>query len=96
MIADNRGEPLAFELRYFELAPGGFTSLERHRHCHIVVCVRGRGRARVGVRHHRIAPFDAVYIGPNQAHRLETEGRKPFGFFCIVDKRRDKPHPLEE
>lgn len=94
VIAGRDGEPLAFELRYFELEPGGFTSLERHRHCHVVIGLRGRGRVRVGARNHRIAPFDALYIGPNQPHRLAAEGRTPFGFFCIVDKRRDKPRPV--
>jgi ribulose-bisphosphate carboxylase large chain len=96
VIAGRHGERLAFELRYFELEPGGFTSLERHRHCHVVIGVRGRGRVRVGEGEHRIAPFDAVYIGPNQPHRLAAQGREPFGFFCIVDKRRDKPRPVED
>src|SRR5262249_19636068 len=31
------------ELRYFEMAPGGFSSLERHRHMHAVLILRGRG-----------------------------------------------------
>jgi len=93
VIAGNRGEPIAFELRYFELEPGGFTSLERHRHCHLVIGIRGRGRARIGARQHRVAPFDAIYIAPNQAHQLRAEGRTPFGFFCIVDRRRDRPRP---
>ncbi|HTW88699.1 MAG TPA: cupin domain-containing protein [Candidatus Binataceae bacterium] len=94
VLAGRNGEPLAFELRYFELEPGGFTSLERHRHCHVVIGVRGRGRVRVDTKEHRIAPFDTIYIGPNQPHRLKTQGREPFGFFCIVDKRRDKPRPI--
>lgn len=96
VLAGRRGERLAFELRYFELEPGGFTSLERHRHCHVVIGVRGRGRVRVDAEEHRIAPFDTIYIGPNQPHRLAAQGREPFGFFCIVDKRRDKPRPVKD
>src|SRR6266498_2243834 len=36
---------LAGELRYFEVEPGGFTSLERHEHMHGVLIPRDRGRA---------------------------------------------------
>jgi len=42
------GEPTAFQLRYFEIQPGGFSSLERHDHAHAVLVLRGRGRVRVG------------------------------------------------
>ena len=31
------------ELRYFEVAPGGFSTLERHQHMHAVMILRGRG-----------------------------------------------------
>src|SRR3954468_515192 len=34
-----------FELRYFEIAPGGYSSLEKHEHAHVVIALRGRGRA---------------------------------------------------
>ena len=29
------------ELRYFEVAPGGFSTLERHEHMHAVLILRG-------------------------------------------------------
>ncbi len=94
VIAGDRGEPIAFELRYFELDPGGFTSLERHRHCHVVIGLRGRGGVMLDAREHRVAPFDAIYIAPHRAHRLRAIGREPFGFFCIVDRERDRPQPV--
>jgi len=94
VIAGDRGEPIAFELRYFELAPGGFTSLERHRHCHVVIGLRGRGEVTIGARQHRVAPFDAIYIAPNRVHRLRAIGRESFGFFCIVNRERDKPRRI--
>ena len=31
------------ELRYFEVEPGGFSTLERHAHMHAVMVLRGRG-----------------------------------------------------
>ena len=36
------------ELRYFEMAPGGFSTLERHEHMHAVLVLRGRGHCLVG------------------------------------------------
>ena len=39
---------LAGELRYFEVAPGGFSTLERHEHMHAVLILRGRGHCLVG------------------------------------------------
>ncbi|TMK03528.1 MAG: cupin domain-containing protein [Alphaproteobacteria bacterium] len=36
------------ELRYFEVAPGGYSTLERHQHMHAVMILRGRGHCLVG------------------------------------------------
>src|SRR5689334_15334447 len=34
---------LGCELRYFEIAPGGHSTLERHAHVHAVVILQGHG-----------------------------------------------------
>jgi hypothetical protein len=36
------GDGLACELRYFEIEPDGYSSLERHRHAHAIMVIRGR------------------------------------------------------
>ena len=36
------------ELRYFEMAADGFSTLERHEHMHAVLILRGRGHCLVG------------------------------------------------
>jgi ribulose-bisphosphate carboxylase large chain len=94
VIVGARGERVKFHLRYFELEPGGFTSLERHRHPHVVIGVRGRGRVRVENGSFLLKPNDTAYIGPNRAHQLRAVGKTPFGFFCIVDAKRDRPRPV--
>ncbi len=86
----------AFELRYFEIAPGGYSSLERHRHVHVVVAVRGRGRALVGRAVVELAPLDVVQTPPFAPHRWVNDGEEPFGFLCTVDARRDRPQPLSD
>jgi quercetin dioxygenase-like cupin family protein len=88
--------PAQFELRYFELEPGGYSSLEKHHHLHFVVALRGAGRALVGERVVDLAPFDAVQVPSLTPHRWLNEGEEPFGFLCPVDRERDKPQPLDD
>ena len=86
----------SFEVRYFEIAPGGFSSLEKHAHEHAVICVRGLGQALVGGEVHELRPFDLVRSGPWAPHRWVNAGDEPFGFLCSVDGERDKPVPLSD
>src|SRR6266704_5039384 len=45
LLGDGTGEePFTFVTRYFEIQPGGYSTLERHQHPHAVVVLRGRGR----------------------------------------------------
>lgn len=87
--------PAAFALRYFELEPGGYSSLEKHRHVHLVMALRGTGRALVGDTVVELQPFDAVYVPPMTPHRWFNQGAEPFGFLCPVDAERDRPQPLD-
>lgn len=96
VLIGRNDESVRFHVRYFELAPGGFTTLERHRHSHVVIGIRGRGRVRMGDRHYTIGRLDTVYISPGQPHQLAAAGRGAFGFFCIVDARRDRPRAVVE
>ena len=79
------------DLRYFEIEPGGYSSLEKHLHTHIVIGARGRGVLVLGSRREALAPMDVACIGPLEAHQLRNESPEPFGFFCIVDHDRDRP-----
>ena len=90
------GLPAAFELRYFELDPGGYSSLEKHRHVHFVIALRGKGTALVGDRVLELDPFDALYVPPLTPHRFANAGEEPFGFLCPVDAERDRPQPLDD
>ena len=81
----------ASELRYFEVEPGGWTTLERHAHVHQVLVLRGRGRALVGDRLVDLAPLDALSVPPRTWHQLRASGDAPLGFLCLVDRERDRP-----
>lgn len=85
------GERTAFDLRYFEIGPGGHSSLEKHVHTHVVIGARGNGTLVSGETRVPVKPFDIAYVPPMQVHQLTNESSEPFGFFCIVDHDRDRP-----
>jgi len=86
-------EALDFLTRYFEVLPGGFSSLELHRHPHAVVVVRGRGEVVLGGETFAVEPFDCVYVAPETAHQFRAAGEEPLGFLCMVHRTRDRPRP---
>lgn len=96
LLGGPEGDELAFELRYFEVAPGGWTSLERHQHPHAVVVLVGRGAVRIGNERIAIEPFDAVYVAPGEPHQFLGDDREKLGLLCVVDRERDRPELLDE
>lgn len=87
-------ESTKFHVRYFEIFPGGNSSLERHRHEHVVICVRGEGVVQTGRSKKKIGFMDTFYISPDTIHRLTNPFERPFGFLCIVNAKRDRPKVL--
>ena len=79
------------ELRYFEVAPGGWTTLERHAHVHAVTILRGSGRALVGEEVFAIAPLDLVTVPAWGWHQFRASAQELLGFLCMVDAERDRP-----
>ena len=94
LAAGSSGAAIGFDVRYFELAPAARTRLESHRHAHVVVVLRGSGRVRLGRRWAVLRRFDACYVAPGTVHQLHNDGRRRFGFLCIVDAVRDRGVPL--
>jgi mannose-6-phosphate isomerase-like protein (cupin superfamily) len=82
---------LAGELRYFEVAPGGFSTLERHEHLHAVLILRGRGRCLIGHDVKALETRDLVTVPPMTWHQFRATQGEPLGFLCMVNARRDKP-----
>ena len=63
---------MAGELRYFEIAPGGYSTLERHEHVHAVMILRGQGRCLVGGEVRSVAPLDLVSVPPMTWHQFRA------------------------
>jgi mannose-6-phosphate isomerase-like protein (cupin superfamily) len=79
------------ELRYFEVAPGGFSTLERHQHMHAVLILRGRGHCLIGNEVRSLETRDLVTVPPLTWHQFRATKGEPLGFLCMVNARRDKP-----
>ncbi len=79
------------ELRYFEVAPGGFSTLERHEHTHNVLILRGSGHCLVGHEVREIATNDLIAVPAMTWHQFRATGQEPLGFLCMVNATRDKP-----
>ncbi len=90
------GERTRCDLRYFEVEPGGHTSLERHVHTHIVIGARGEGILVLGNRRLPLRHLDVACIRPLESHQLRNETKEPFGFLCVVDHDRDRPMPVPD
>ena len=84
-------EGLPAQLRYFEVAPGGWTTLERHQHVHAVMVIRGKGRALVGDEAHELNLHDLVTVPPMTWHQFHAGPDEPLGFLCLVATERDRP-----
>ncbi len=82
---------MASEWRYFEVAPDGHTTLERHEHVHAVMVHRGRGRCLVGVEIRDIGLGDVVFIPAMTWHQFRAGDDRPLGFLCLVNAERDRP-----
>lgn len=94
-LIGKNGEKTSFDLRYFEIEPGGHSSLEKHVHEHVIIGARGKGNLICGKDVFILKVNDIAYVPPNEPHQLRNESNEPFGFYCIVDHKRDRPFVLQ-
>ena len=85
-------EALPTELRYFEIAPGGHSTMERHDHLHVVVVIRGSGRVMVGDEIQEIGLHDVVHVPTQTWHQFQAAEGDHLGFLCLVATDRDRPY----
>lgn len=90
VLFDGTGD-LPVQFRYFEVGPGGHSTLERHQHQHAVMVIRGSGRVLVGDTVHEIGMRDVVHIPPMTWHQFRAPEDGPLGFLCVVAADRDRP-----
>lgn len=86
-----RTEALGCELRYFEIAPGGHSTLERHQHEHAVMILSGGGACLVGGEVRAVRVHDLVHIPAMSWHQFRASEGGHLGFLCMVNIDRDRP-----
>ncbi len=82
---------LSCQLRYFEILPGGHSTLEHHHHVHLVVILRGDGDVLIGDEIYHARENDVLVIPPQTWHQFRATADYPLGFLCIVNTERDRP-----
>lgn len=84
-------EKSGLELRYFEIAPDGHTTLEKHDHIHLVVPIRGSGSCLVDDRVYNLEINDVVHVPSWAWHQFRASDNEHLGFLCLVTCDRDRP-----
>lgn len=88
LIGAAEGAP-NFALRYFEIEPGGWSSLDQHAHEHGVVILRGQGQVLLGKEESKVGFGDVVYVSPYEPHQFKNVGDEPLGFLCVIPSREE-------
>ena len=90
-------DTLPAQWRYFEVAPGGHSTLEKHDHLHNVLILRGSGQCMVGDEIADIKQNDLIHVPTATWHQFRAAEDAPLGFLCLVSETRDKPQlPTEQ
>jgi quercetin dioxygenase-like cupin family protein len=89
VLFDHAG--LATQVRFFDVEPGGHTTLERHEHAHAVIVLRGRGQCLVGDHVFDLQPHDLIETPAWAWHQFRADPDDHLGFVCIVNRERDRP-----
>ena len=88
---------LPFQLRYFEVGPGGHSTLEHHEHAHLVFIQRGEADVLIRDKVHHVREQDVLMIPSNAWHQFQANYGVTMGFLCLVNVERDRPSlPTEE
>jgi len=84
-------EDIPCQLRYFEIAPEGYSTLEHHQHAHLVIILSGEGEVLLGDRVFPVREKDIISIPAHTWHQFRATKGGPLGFLCLVNVERDKP-----
>lgn len=87
VLIGSRDGAANFGLRYYEVAPGGQSSFDRHGHDHGVYILRGKALVLMGAEVVEVGAGDVLYIPPDEQHQFENTGDEPLGFLCAVPPR---------
>lgn len=73
-----------FEMRMFELQPGGYTPLHTHPHEHEVFVIEGQGVFVCEGQEHEFSAEYVIFVPPNKEHRFKNTGNSLLRMLCII------------
>lgn len=86
----NGAPDIPCQFRYFEVKPGGYSTLEHHEHTHMVMIFRGKGQALLGDEIIDVEAGDFMEIPSHTIHQFRANKGDYIGFLCLVNVNRDK------
>ncbi len=78
------------QFRYFEVEPGGYSTLEHHDHTHMVMIFRGKGQCLLDGKIVDVKMGDMIEIPGGTMHQFRANKGDYVGFLCLVNVERDK------
>jgi quercetin dioxygenase-like cupin family protein len=75
-----------FEMRYFEIEKGGYTTKDKHPFEHEVFVVQGTGAVIGEEGARKLKSGDALYIAPDEIHQFRNDDEEAFSFICLIPK----------
>jgi len=73
-----------FNMRFFEIEPGGNSPLHRHPWEHEVFIVSGRGTLQVEGGEIELETWDVVFVEPGELHSFRADPGEGLKFVCCV------------
>jgi len=73
-----------FEMRMFELQPGGFTPLHTHPHEHEVFVLEGKGAFVYEGKQHTFNSDYVIFVPGGKQHCFKNTGDSVLRFLCII------------
>ncbi len=85
LIGEADGAP-NFDMRQFEVAPGGGTPKHSQAHEHEVFVLEGTGVVLDGDIERLLEPGIVVYVPPKEPHQFRNTGTTPLKFLCLIPR----------
>jgi quercetin dioxygenase-like cupin family protein len=79
----NATDTQRFTLRYFSIAKGGHTPLDKHLGEHEVFVLRGKALLKGPELQRFVKPGDAIFVASNEVHQFVNITSEPFEFLSV-------------
>jgi quercetin dioxygenase-like cupin family protein len=73
-----------FVMRMFEIKPGGFTPLHKHRHEHEVFTIEGEGAFICEGKEYQFSKGYVIFVPGDKEHQFKNRGDNVLEFLCLI------------